>query len=123
MDYALPMGAGRCLRPPLILINVDAINDNDDKVLASLWEAWKISFQESRGWTSMDQWMASSGRIVRDPLPPHRGLVRSPDLTMILRCLGLQVVVAPAQRFVVVVRNILEGRVTKIVGIENQMTI
>ncbi|MFA6159106.1 MAG: leucine-rich repeat domain-containing protein [Candidatus Paceibacterota bacterium] len=46
--------------------------DDDDTVLASLWEAWKISFQESQGWTSMDQWMASPGRIIRDSLPPHR---------------------------------------------------
>ncbi|MFA6159337.1 MAG: leucine-rich repeat domain-containing protein [Candidatus Paceibacterota bacterium] len=45
--------------------------DNDGEVLACLWEAWKISLQESQGWTSMDQWVASE-QITRDPLPPHR---------------------------------------------------
>ncbi|MFA6159128.1 MAG: leucine-rich repeat domain-containing protein [Candidatus Paceibacterota bacterium] len=56
-------------------INADATNDNDDDddtVLASLWEAWKIPIQKSQGWTSMNQWMASPGRVVRDPLSPHR---------------------------------------------------
>ncbi|MFA6159107.1 MAG: leucine-rich repeat domain-containing protein [Candidatus Paceibacterota bacterium] len=68
-------------------------NDNDDDtVLASLWEAWKIPFQKSQGWTSMDQWMASPGRIVRDPLPPHRVItldLRMCQLTSIPPKIGL----------------------------------
>ncbi|MFA6159027.1 MAG: leucine-rich repeat domain-containing protein [Candidatus Paceibacterota bacterium] len=32
---------------------------NDDEVMASLWETWKTSFRESRGWTRLDQWVIS----------------------------------------------------------------
>ncbi|MFA6159207.1 MAG: leucine-rich repeat domain-containing protein [Candidatus Paceibacterota bacterium] len=49
--------------------------DDDKVVLASLWEVWKTSLQESFGWTRLDQWIASK-RVGFDPSHPHRRVTR-----------------------------------------------
>ncbi|MFA6159138.1 MAG: leucine-rich repeat domain-containing protein, partial [Candidatus Paceibacterota bacterium] len=51
-------------------IDTEHVDNDDDEVLALLWEEWKVSLQ-SCGWTSVAQWAASTS-VSRDPLHPRR---------------------------------------------------
>ncbi|MFA6159289.1 MAG: leucine-rich repeat domain-containing protein [Candidatus Paceibacterota bacterium] len=52
-------------------IDMEHVDNDDDGVLALLWEEWKVSLRKSRGWTSVAQW-ATSASVDRDPLHPRR---------------------------------------------------
>ncbi|MFA6159235.1 MAG: hypothetical protein WC763_06455, partial [Candidatus Paceibacterota bacterium] len=45
---------------------------DDDEVLALLWEEWKASLKQRRGWTSAAQWATSASVGRDDPLHPRR---------------------------------------------------
>ncbi|MFA6159341.1 MAG: leucine-rich repeat domain-containing protein [Candidatus Paceibacterota bacterium] len=54
-------------------IDIEQVDiDDDDEVLALLWEEWKVSLRRGRGWTSAAQWATSDSVHRRDPLHPRR---------------------------------------------------